>query len=174
MQAEHRSTVAPDHPEIGDAGALLTIDLGALADNWRLLAATASGAECAGVIKADGYGVGLEHAARILFAAGCRTFFVALPEEGRRARVAAPGATIYVLDGLMPGAAADYVGAGLRPVLGSIEEIAEWGAFCRLAGDQPAAVHVDTAMNRLGIRIDDAAMVAPGARASRRSRRRSS
>ena len=42
----------------------------------------------------------------------------------------------------------------------SIEEIAEWGAFCRLAGDQPAAVHVDTAMNRLGIRIDDAAMLA--------------
>jgi alanine racemase len=40
------------------AGALLTIDLGAVCDNWRTLDAAVGAAECAAVVKADAYGLG--------------------------------------------------------------------------------------------------------------------
>ena len=90
------------HPEPGEAGGILTIDLAALVANWRELARRAAPAQCAAVVKADGYGCGLEPVTAALAAAGCETFFVAHPAEGRRARSAAPRATIYVLNGLLP------------------------------------------------------------------------
>jgi hypothetical protein len=60
---------------------------------------TAVPAECAGVIKADAYGCGLDPVARALAGAGCKTFFVATLDEARAARAALPAAVIYVLDG---------------------------------------------------------------------------
>ena len=107
------------------ATAELTIDLAALRANWRRLADKVAPAECAAVIKADGYGVGLEPAMRALLAAGCRTFFVARASEGVRARAVSSQATVYVLDGLVPGARAILSAHGLRPALGSLEEIAD-------------------------------------------------
>jgi len=62
-----------------DASGVLTIDLGALADNWRSLNARAAPGRAAAVIKANGYGLGLEVVAPALYAAGCRMFFVAHP-----------------------------------------------------------------------------------------------
>jgi alanine racemase len=139
------------------AGGILTVDLRALAQNWRRLRDRAGTAECAAVVKADAYGLGIEAAVPALAAAGCRTFFVAHLGEGARARAGAPDATIYVLNGLLPGSAPTYAEHDLRPVLGSHEEIAEWAAFCRGAGGRlAAAVHVDTGMNRLGLRVDEA------------------
>lgn len=132
--------------------ATLTIDLAALRANWRKLADMIAPAECAAVVKADGYGCGLEQVAGALMAEGCRTFFVARLSEGVRARAVAPAATIYVLDGLTPGSGADLRQAGLRPALGSMAEIAEWTA----GGGGPAALHFDTGMNRLGLSLDEA------------------
>jgi len=40
------------------AGAVLTIDLGAVRENYRRLKAQLGGVRCAGVVKADGYGLG--------------------------------------------------------------------------------------------------------------------
>jgi alanine racemase len=134
------------------AGAVLTIDLGALAANWRLLRERAAPAECAAVVKADAYGIGIAPAVRALAQAGTRTFFVAHLSEGVAARAADPEATIYVLNGLLPGTAPAYAPAGLRPILGSQDEIAEWAGFCRDGGARlPAAIHFDTGMNRLGL-----------------------
>ena len=133
-------------------GALLTIDLAALVANWRLLAARAQPAECAAVVKADAYGLGIGTVVPALARAGCRTFFVAHLEEARRARRAAPEAAVYVLNGLPPGAEADYAAEALRPVLGTIEELERW----RAAGGGPSALHVDTGMNRLGLSQDEA------------------
>jgi alanine racemase len=138
------------------AGGRLTIDLDALVANWRTLAARAPGAGTAAVVKGDGYGIGLEAAGKALNGAGCRTFFVAVPEEGRQLRAALPNAVIYVLDGLLPGAAEAYAAADLRPVLGSWPEIEEWAAFRRSGGMTGAAIHVDTGMNRLGLSLHDA------------------
>jgi alanine racemase len=139
---------------IGAPG-VLTIDLGALADNWRLLARRAAPAECGAVIKANGYGLGIEIVAQALYRAGCRTFFVAHLSEGRRVRAVLPqaDARLYVLNGLQSGAdpQADYAAFGLAPAIGSAEELARWATFVAAqAAPPPAALHIDTGMNRLG------------------------
>ena len=138
------------------AGGRLTIDLGALAANWQALAARSGDAATAAVVKGDAYGIGIEQAALALAEAGCHTFFVALPEEGLRLRAVVNDAAIYILDGLMQGAARIYADADLRPVLGSWPEIEEWAAFRRSGGTTGAALHVDTGMNRLGLTPADA------------------
>lgn len=141
-------------PPADVAGGLLTVDLDALGANWRYLQDRVGPAECAAVVKADAYGIGLQPAVRALRRAGCRTFFVAHLAEGARAREACRDATVYVLNGFPPGAFGAYAASDLRPVLGSLDEIAEWAACCRDAGEKrPAALHVDTGMNRLGLSL---------------------
>ncbi len=142
------------------SGGRMTVDLGALARNWRTLAARAGAAETSAAVKGDAYGIGIEPAARALAKAGCRTFFVALPDEGLRLRTVLPDAVIYVLNGLAPGAAAHLAEAGLRPVLGSLAEIDEWTAYRTGGGSGLAALHVDTGMNRLGLTLKEAASLA--------------
>lgn len=109
-------------------------------------------AECAAVVKANAYGTGSARVVPALAAAGCGTFFVALPEEGAEVRAAAPEAAIYVLDGFLPGLGDSYRRYALRPVLGSPEEIAE---FARWRSGERSALHVDTGMNRLGLRMEE-------------------
>ena len=147
-------------PEPAETG-VLTIDLTALAANWRLLAARSSPAECAAVIKANGYGLWLEPVMRAVLGAGCKSFFVADAIEGERARAVSGEAVVYVLDGLAPGAGVRLVAANLRPALGSLDEIAEWGRIGRASGRKLAAsLHFDTGMNRFGIAPRDAAQAA--------------
>ncbi|RXT55203.1 alanine racemase [Bosea sp. Tri-44] len=140
-----------DTPENAGHGALLTIDLGALAANWRMLRQRA-GTEASAVVKANAYGLGIEPAVTALARAGCKTFFVAHLSEAVRARAVAPDATIYVLNGLAPDSGGTFAEHDLSPVLGSHEELLEWAGF-RQSGAKvrPAALHVDTAMNRLGL-----------------------
>jgi alanine racemase len=139
-----------------DARSVLTIKLGALRANWARMNREARDAECAAVVKADGYGLGLEQLATALRAEGCRTFFVATLDEGRRLRMVDPATTIYILDGLLPGAAPHYAGFDLRPCLGSLGEIEEWAMFCKISGRKlHAAIHVDTGMNRLGLDMSE-------------------
>jgi alanine racemase len=131
----------------------LTIDLGALADNWRMLARRAAPGRCAAVIKANAYGTGVSEAAPALWAAGARVFFVAHFSEGIAARRALPAeAQIYVLNGLESGAdPADYAEHRLAPVIGDEGELERWGAFAeRRNWTNPCALHLDTGMNRLG------------------------
>ncbi|MET0529852.1 MAG: alanine racemase [Microvirga sp.] len=136
------------------AGGHLTIDLAALASNWRTLRDHSGGAQASAVVKADAYGTGIEQAVPALAQAGCNTFFVAHLSEAIRARAVAPDATIYVLNGLFSGTCPTYAEFNLRPVLGSFEEIEEWAAFCRSDNrKREAAVHVDTGMNRLGLTV---------------------
>jgi alanine racemase len=134
------------------ARAVLTVDLAALRANWARVNEVSGRAECAGVVKADAYGLGLAPIARALTNEGCRTFFVATVDEGRAAREVQPGATIYVLDGLLPGAEPHYAGFDLRPVLSSLAEVRDWAAYSRARGRRlAAALHIDTGMNRLAM-----------------------
>jgi alanine racemase len=136
--------------------AILTIDLDALAANYLRLRDLAASAECAAVVKADAYGLGMAKAAPVLARAGCRTFFVATLGEAAALRALLPEATIYVFAGLMPGTGELYRAADLRPVLNSAAEIKEWASFCASRGEQlPCAVHIDTGMNRLGLSADE-------------------
>ncbi|KAA5605179.1 alanine racemase [Roseospira marina] len=148
------------------AGGILTVDLGALAANWRTLRARlAPGAECGGVIKANGYGLGAVTVAHALCGAGCRTFFVAQLEEGLRVAPTLPAdARVFVLSGPTPGTEPEFVAAGLIPVLNSPEQMEGWAAHARVRERAlPAALHVDTGMTRLGLSAKElAALVAAG------------
>jgi len=162
-------------PEANQAAALatatgvLTVDLDAIIANWRKLEKTAVPAECAGVIKADGYGCGAGPVARALAGAGCKTFFVATLDEARAVREAlssegatSPPPAIYVLDGFFQNSGDAYAKIDARPVIGELNELAEWDVFCRRSGwTGGAAVHIDTGMNRLGLTITEAQGIVP-------------
>nr|WP_250152473.1 alanine racemase [Ancylobacter radicis] len=142
---------------------MLTIDLGALRANYEEIARRVAPARVAGVVKGDGYGIGLVPAATALWEAGARQFFVALLAEARALRAALPEAEIFVLNGLFAGTEAVYRDAKLRPVLGSVPDVARWRDFCADIGEPlPAAVHVDTGMNRLGLSPSEAIGLAEG------------
>src|ERR1700736_6410599 len=127
-------------PEANQAAALatatgvLTVDLDGIVANWRKLEKTAVPAECAGVIKADAYGCGVAPVARALAGAGCKTFFVATLDEARAAREALPSADLYVLDGFFQNCGDAFAKLNCRPVIGDLNELAEWDVFCRRSG----------------------------------------
>jgi len=142
------------------AAAVLEIDLAAIAANFRALQnRLAPGAECAGVVKADAYGLGLAPVAQTLAGCGCRLFFVAQLEEGIALRAALPEHEIAVLNGNLPGTAGLFHAHRLLPVLNHLGQIAEWR---RSLGDAPgrAILHVDTGMARLGLPRDELAVLA--------------
>ncbi|MEM9011791.1 MAG: alanine racemase [Pseudomonadota bacterium] len=130
------------------ARAELTVDLGAVARNWRRLDRRAApGVETAAVVKADAYGLGAARVAPALAEAGARTFFVALAEEGAALRdVLGPGPRIYVFSGPMPGDLPTLRAADLRPLLNSAEQIAALAD-----APLPCGLQLDTGMNRLGL-----------------------
>ena len=137
------------------APAILSIDVAALVDNWRLLKRRAAPGDCAAVVKANGYGLGIGRIAPPLYAAGCRAFFVAQIGEGKALRALLPqaDARIYVLNGLGAKAdpLADYAAFRLAPAIGGAAELERWAAFARTQARAPAAaLHLDTGMNRLG------------------------
>lgn len=135
------------------AGAILGIDLAALAENYRILARRgAAGVGCAAVVKADGYGLCLDRVAPALWSAGCRTFFVAQLEEGATLRDLLPAAEIHVLGGLLPGLENAFLAHRLTPTLNALDEVEIWAAHARRRGTPLAAgLHVDTGMRRLGL-----------------------
>jgi alanine racemase len=109
------------------AGAILEINLGAIVANWRLLAQRAAPALCAAVVKANGYGLGAAPVARALAMAGCRLFFVATLDEAIALRQAiGDTAEIAVLNGPLPGIAADFAAHDLIPVLNDPGQIEAW------------------------------------------------
>jgi alanine racemase len=141
---------------------ILTIDLDAIVANWRKLEKTAVPAECAAVIKADAYGCGVAPVAQALSAAGCKTFFVATLDEARAARDALPSAELYVLDGFFQNSGDSFAKLNCRPVIGDLNELAEWDVFCRRSGwSGGAAIHIDTGMNRLGLTLVEANGIVP-------------
>jgi alanine racemase len=155
-------------PEANQAAALagysgvLTFDLDALVANWRKLEKTAVPAECAAVVKADAYGCGVEPVSRALAAAGCKTFFVASIDEARSLRAVLPQATIYSLNGFFQNTGEAYAKVDCKPVIGDLNELAEWDVFCRRSGwNGGAAIHIDTGMNRLGLTITEAQGIIP-------------
>ena len=155
-------------PEANKAAALsavsgaLTVDLDALVANWRKLEKAAVPAECSAVIKANAYGCGIEPVARALAKAGCKTFFVATPDEAAAARAAVPSAVLYVLNGFVQNTGDAYAKIDARPVIGDLNELAEWDVFCRRtqwAGG--VAIHIDTGMQRLGLTVAEAQGLIP-------------
>ena len=144
-----------------EAGGILTIDLGAIAANYKTLVARVMPGECAAVVKGDAYGCGIDQVTAALKGAGCQTFFVAHLSEARRVRAIASEAVIYVLNGFSAEAGQSFIETSARPVINSLIELAEWDHFVSSTGFAGgAALHVDTGMNRLGVTIEEAAAIA--------------
>ena len=133
--------------------AVLHVDLEALAFNFRTLGRIAAPAGVAAVVKANAYGLGVGPVAGCLAAAGCDGFFVTSVAEGLELRALQPAVRIYVLEGAA-GAVAACVAARLVPVLNTVAEVAEW---VTAAGRAPAALQLDTGMNRAGLDAADVA-----------------
>ena len=154
---------APDGPMF-EAEAGLTVDLDALAANLATLRRNAGGGEVAPVVKADAYGLGLAPVSRRLWAEGARCFFVArLSEAVALRQLLGPerDAIIYVLDGCSEGGGGAMLTHRLVPVLNSLVQVREWTSVARAAGRTlSAALHVDTGLNRLGLRLEEAAALA--------------
>ena len=130
----------------------LSIDLGALVQNWQKLNSL-SALGSAAVIKANAYGLGMEACGLALRDAGATRFFVATLDEGRTLREALGEVPwIGVLEGLSDVFA--FQKHGLTPVLNTLEQLHGW------RGNAEVAVHVDTGMNRLGLLPSDVAEAA--------------
>lgn len=131
------------------------MDAHAIVENWRFFKQRAPSAATAAVVKADGYGLGAETAARALAEAGARVFFTATLNEALAVRaVLGDGPQILVLNGANANDAESFAGARITPVLNSLAQIKAW------AGRGPAALHIDTGMNRLGIGPEELAPAA--------------
>src|SRR3989338_3650048 len=113
--------IVPDH-----CGAVLTIDLDAVAANYRLLADKSGKAICAAVVKADAYGLGMAKLVPALAAAGCGNFFVATIDEGIELRNVLADVSIYVLNGPAPDSGPVFAECRLTPVLNSPWNIEAW------------------------------------------------
>ncbi|MEY8829027.1 alanine racemase [Sedimentitalea sp. XS_ASV28] len=128
--------------------AKLTIDLTALAENWRALDAR-TGCETAAVVKADGYGLTAGKVSLALAGAGARQFFVAAAEEGVAVRKAlGPGPGISVFSGHMEGDTALIRDHDLIPMLNSVDQMLR---HMENLPNGRFGVQLDTGMNRLGM-----------------------
>lgn len=144
------------------AGGVLTIDLAAIAANWKKLESKGVPSECAAVVKAGAYGCELTPVVTTLTAAGCKTFFVATLDEADGVRAVAPNAAIYVLDGFFSGTGERFATLNAMPVIGDMGELAEWDAYRATSGWLGgAAIHIDTGMNRLGLSVGEAEGLLP-------------
>ena len=131
------------------AASRLTVDLTAIAANYRLFQnKTGTACAVAGVVKANAYGLGVDAIVPLLDQLGCPFFFTATFDEALAVRKLTRN-PVAVLGGLFKGAESDYLAHGIIPVLNGPEEI-RCGTY-----QGPAIWHIDTGMNRLGIRVDE-------------------
>jgi alanine racemase len=148
--------------KLAAATGVLTVDLDALVTNWRKLEKTAVPAECSAVIKANAYGCGTKPVAQALAKTGCKTFFVATLDEAAAVRAVVPSVALYVLDGFIQNTGDAYARIDARPVIGDLNELAEWDVFCRRTGwAGGVAIHIDTGMQRLGLTVAEAQGLIP-------------
>jgi len=128
----------------------LRIDTAALAANWRMLDAMSGTANAGAAVKANAYGLGVDHVAPVLRAAGARQFFVAHWAEVPPLLHHVPAAEIAVLHGPVTAIEAQFARqVGVRPVINSLHQAALWLE----AGGGECDLMVDSGMNRLGIAL---------------------
>ncbi|MDW6021548.1 alanine racemase [Mesorhizobium sp. BAC0120] len=144
------------------AGAVLTVDLSALRENYRVLKRKLGGVPPAGVVKANGYGLGAAAIAGVLAEEGCETFFVAHLPEAEALRLAlGQKPAIHVLNGIPPGAEEECIEWSAIPVLNSLEQIEAWRRAASRAGRPlPGTLQVDSGMSRLGLPPADVERIA--------------
>ncbi|MCW0002162.1 alanine racemase [Pararhizobium sp. YC-54] len=140
----------------------LTIDLLALGRNYTKISSLVAPARAAAVVKADAYGLGVDHVAPALYGKGCRHFFVAQFSEALKLRpLLEHDAQIFVLNGLQPGDEMTCADCGIVPVLNSLRQWQRWSAIAKyLNRTLPAVLQFDTGMSRLGVPPEECSALA--------------
>ena len=137
-------------------GAYLDVDLDAVAQNWQYFNEIAPDSLVAGVIKANSYGLGANKVAHKLQDVGCNHYFVANLKEAIEARQAVSASSaIFVLGGFFDKEIEYFREFDITPVINSVEQL----KFLQNS-DLKVALHIDTGMNRLGLRPEEAAELA--------------
>jgi alanine racemase len=128
------------------------VSLPVIQANYAALDQFTGSSETAAVVKADCYGHGVRHVAPALAQAGCRTYFVAYLSEGLVLReTLGPDAEIFVFNGVSDAELSTFEAARLSPVCNDAHQV----RLCvskRFSGQY--AIHFDTGMNRLGVRLE--------------------
>jgi alanine racemase len=140
----------------------MLVDLAAIQRNFQKLAKMTRGT-CAAIVKGDGYGHGMREASRALKDIGAELFFAARFEDALTLRAdLGPGPRIAVLDGVSAPNMAEASARDIIPVLNSLEQLHVISAIAKQVGRKvPAFIHLDTAMNRLGLAPEDDESAAP-------------
>lgn len=150
-----------DPADLPHQGPVVDISLAALAANYATVKAASGAGEAAAVVKCDAYGLGMAPVARALYdRAQCRSFFVVYPQEASDLRAALGvrrPARIYCFTGLDDDTAPLLERENITPCLNSLAQAQAWAARNNNA---PAAVHIDTGMNRVGAPVGEAAAIA--------------
>jgi alanine racemase len=133
----------------------LTVSLPAIVANWQTLRARFVGEECAAVVKANAYGLGAVEVSTALEKAGCHTFFVATIEEGIELREALPDVRILVFHGVQAGEEFAFAAHRLIPVLNSLAQLERWKPIAAEHVHAVSALHIDTAMARMGLEVEE-------------------
>ncbi len=135
----------------------LTVDLHAIAENWRYMKSQVSGeVSCGAVVKANAYGLGVDRIAPKLYRAGCRDYFVSNLKEAQQLKsLVGPDADIFVLTGCSPGAEREFIKRGFIPVIVSFDMLLRWASVAKSNPAARAVLKVNTGMGRLGIELSE-------------------
>jgi len=138
------------------------INLGAIRANLAALRMLlAPGVKVLGVVKADGYGHGMARVARTLEESGIDMLGVVMVEEGVALRSAGIGAPILMMGSLPADEIANLVAHDLVATVAEAATAEEIDREARRAAKVvPVHLKVDTGMNRLGVRAEEAVGVA--------------
>lgn len=142
--------------------ARVEIDIAAISHNVEVLSAKAAPARVMAVVKADAYGHGSIAVARAALASGADCLAVALVQEGIELARAGIDAPILLLSEQPEELIPDIVSHGLVPTVysaGYIEALAR-EAEARNVRNVDVHLKVDTGMNRVGVRPEDAVATA--------------
>ncbi|MBN1193171.1 MAG: alanine racemase [Coriobacteriia bacterium] len=139
-------------------GAWVEVDVGAVARNvGALKALTKPGTKFMAVVKADGYGHGAEAVARAALGAGAERLGIATVEEALSLREAGLTAPLHILSEPPIEAAELLVEHGIIATVVSREfAIALSRAAMAVGAEGVFHLKIDTGMNRLGVRAEDA------------------
>ena len=136
---------------------LATVDLAAIARNYRLLRDRVGGGRAViPVLKADAYGHGAGPVGRRLESEGARRFAVAVAEEGVALRRAGIAGEILLLNFSEPADVGKHRAYGLSPALYDLEQARAFAAATTGFGEAlPVQLKLYTGMGWLGFRPDE-------------------
>ncbi|HEY6001921.1 MAG TPA: alanine racemase [Anaeromyxobacter sp.] len=149
----------------GGRPAWAEIDLDALANNVRLLAARASPARVWAVVKANAYGHGAVACGGAALEAGAHGLAVICADEAEELRRAGIDAPILLLAHTPPSDAERVAALRLRPTVASWDVVEALAAAARRAGTTvPIHLELESGLNRQGLAPDALVALAQRAR----------